>query len=63
MLQIRAELPDGTPAPGVPVEVCAAGTCTNDTTTTTGILNLVLPNYKSYSVLVSPWWCPNLINS
>ncbi|XP_063849335.1 alpha-2-macroglobulin-like [Scylla paramamosain] len=56
-VKLRAELPDGTPAPGVPVEVCAAGCCTNDTTAANGILNIVLPNYNSYSVLVKALNC------
>lgn len=56
-VKLRAELPDGTPAAGVPVEVCAAGCCTNDTTAPNGILNIVLPNYNSYSVQVKALNC------
>nr|AYV97196.1 alpha-2 macroglobulin [Portunus trituberculatus] len=56
-VKLRAELPDGTPAADVPVEVCAAGCCTNDTTAPNGILNIVLPNFNSYSVLVKALNC------
>ncbi|XP_050717837.1 pregnancy zone protein-like isoform X3 [Eriocheir sinensis] len=56
-VKLRAELPDGTPASGVPVEVCAAGRCNNDTTALDGILNMVLPNYDANSVRVKTLNC------
>ncbi|XP_069170713.1 C3 and PZP-like alpha-2-macroglobulin domain-containing protein 8 [Procambarus clarkii] len=49
---VRAEKPDGTPAGGVPMEVCAAGRCTNMTTAPDGLFTTVLPVYNTKRVYI-----------
>ncbi|XP_069170706.1 murinoglobulin-1-like [Procambarus clarkii] len=51
-LKVRAEMPDGTPAGGVPMEVCAAGRCTNMTTAPDGLFTTVLPVYNTKRVYI-----------
>nr|XP_053631516.1 A.superbus venom factor 1-like [Cherax quadricarinatus] len=56
-LKVRAELPDGSVAAGVPVEVCAAGRCTNMTTAPDGLFTVVLPNYDTNRVMIMAMNC------
>ncbi|XP_047480269.1 alpha-1-macroglobulin-like [Penaeus chinensis] len=42
IVKVRASLPDMSPAPGVPIEVCGGGRCTNMTTADDGILTAVV---------------------
>nr|XP_053627786.1 murinoglobulin-2-like [Cherax quadricarinatus] len=51
-LKVRAELPDGSVAAGVPVEVCAAGRCNNMTTAPDGLFTIVLPDYTASRVII-----------
>ncbi|XP_068236210.1 alpha-1-inhibitor 3-like [Palaemon carinicauda] len=50
--KVRAEYPDGAPASGLQLEVCAAGKCNNMTTAADGIVTAVLPNYKSNRIFM-----------
>ncbi|XP_069170675.1 alpha-1-inhibitor 3 isoform X3 [Procambarus clarkii] len=56
-LKVRAEKPDGTPAGGVPMEVCAAGRCTNMTTAPDGLFTTVLPVYNTNRVYIKALNC------
>nr|AEC50080.1 alpha-2-macroglobulin [Pacifastacus leniusculus] len=56
-LKVRAEKPDGSPAAGVPVEVCAAGRCTNMTTAPDGLFTTVLPSYNTNRVFMKALNC------
>lgn len=52
-LQIKANLPDNTPAAGVPVEVCAAGKCNNMTTADDGLFTAVVSSDNTNRIFVS----------
>ncbi|KAK3848744.1 hypothetical protein Pcinc_044478, partial [Petrolisthes cinctipes] len=56
-IKVRAEHPDNSVGVGVPVEVCAAGKCTNLTTGADGLITAVLPNYESYGVRMKALNC------
>ncbi|XP_042229017.1 alpha-2-macroglobulin-P-like isoform X2 [Homarus americanus] len=56
-LQVRAELPDKSPASGEAVEVCAAGKCTVMMTPEDGILTVVLPSYNSKKLFMKTLNC------
>ncbi|XP_071524396.1 alpha-1-inhibitor 3-like [Panulirus ornatus] len=56
-LKLRAQLPDGSPAANVPMEVCAAGRCNNMTTPPDGIFTAVLPSYKTNRVFMKTLNC------
>lgn len=51
--QVRATLPDESPAAGVPVEVCAAGKCANLTTAEDGLITAVVMSDKANRIFVS----------
>ncbi|XP_071524049.1 alpha-1-inhibitor 3-like [Panulirus ornatus] len=51
-MRLRAQLPDTSPAAGVPVEVCAVGRCNSMTTAPDGIFTVVLPSPKTKKVLI-----------
>ena len=52
LVQVRAELPDGSPAGGVPVEVCAAGACKNITTKDDGRLTALVNTQDTNRIFV-----------
>ncbi|KAK4303730.1 hypothetical protein Pmani_024278 [Petrolisthes manimaculis] len=56
-IKVRAERPDKSVGVGVPVEVCAAGKCTNLTTGADGLVTAVLPNYESFGVRMKAMNC------
>ncbi|XP_064093307.1 alpha-1-inhibitor 3-like isoform X2 [Macrobrachium nipponense] len=56
-VKVRAEQPDGAPASGVQLEVCAAGKCKNMTTPDDGVITAVLPNYKSNRIFMKTLNC------
>lgn len=47
------ELPDGSPAGGEMLNVCALGNCMGVTTDLAGILTFVVPDYEDFSITVS----------
>nr|XP_045622212.1 murinoglobulin-1-like [Procambarus clarkii] len=57
ILKLRAELPDGSPAGGVPVEVCASGRCNNMTTAPDGLFTTILPSYNTNRVFMKTLNC------
>ncbi|KAK8754666.1 hypothetical protein OTU49_017522, partial [Cherax quadricarinatus] len=61
-LKVRAELPDGSAAAGVPVDVCAAGRCTNMTTAPDGLFTVVLPNYDTNRVMMMAVNCRTVMH-
>nr|XP_045625235.1 murinoglobulin-2-like isoform X1 [Procambarus clarkii] len=56
-LKVRADNPDGSPAAGIPVEVCAAGRCNIMTTAPDGVFTTVLPSYNTNKVLMQALNC------
>ncbi|XP_071524048.1 murinoglobulin-2-like isoform X2 [Panulirus ornatus] len=56
-LKLRAVLPDHSPAAGVPIEVCAAGRCTNKTSAQDGIFTIILPPYDTNRIYVKSLNC------
>nr|XP_045600836.1 alpha-1-inhibitor 3-like [Procambarus clarkii] len=56
-LQVRAELPDKSPASGVAVEACAAGKCTVMVTPPDGLLTVVLPSYATKRLFMKTLNC------
>ncbi|XP_069174260.1 alpha-1-inhibitor 3-like [Procambarus clarkii] len=56
-LQVRAELPDKSPASGVAVEACAAGKCTVMVTPPDGLLTVVLPSYATKRLFMKTLDC------
>ncbi|XP_042884512.1 alpha-1-inhibitor 3-like isoform X2 [Penaeus japonicus] len=56
-LKIKANLPDNTPAAGVPVEVCAAGKCNNMTTADDGLFTAVVSSDNTNRIFMSTLNC------
>ncbi|ROT60960.1 alpha-2-macroglobulin [Penaeus vannamei] len=56
-LKVKATLPDDSPAVGVPVEVCAAGMCTNRTTQEDGVFTVVVASDDASRVFMSTLNC------
>ncbi|KAK4309866.1 hypothetical protein Pmani_018528 [Petrolisthes manimaculis] len=51
--KVKVELPDGSPAVGETLKVCAAGNCKNITTDSiTGILTFVVPQYEDLTIRI-----------
>lgn len=53
IFQVRAELPDKSPAAGVLVELCAADLCYNLTTAEDGVITTLLSSPGNKRVMVS----------
>ncbi|KAG7168999.1 Alpha-2-macroglobulin-like 9, partial [Homarus americanus] len=62
-IKVRGELPDGTPAPGVALEMCAAGVCTNTTTSQDGSVTAVLPSYTTNRFFLKTLGCSARVQS
>ncbi|XP_042880594.1 alpha-1-inhibitor 3-like [Penaeus japonicus] len=56
-LKVRATLPDKSPAVGVPVEVCAAGKCTNMTTAEDGLFTAVVMSNEANRIFMATLNC------
>ncbi|XP_063601516.1 alpha-2-macroglobulin-like protein 1 [Penaeus indicus] len=57
ILQVQASLPDDTPAPGVPMEVCYAGRCRNRTTDAEGKVTAVILSGNFNRIIMSTLDC------
>lgn len=57
VLRVQASLPDDTPAPGVPMEVCYAGRCKNRTTDAEGKITAVILSGDFNRIIMSTLDC------